>query len=60
MIFWKKRPKKLDILASLLVLSGVVCFFLDSLEPGGILGNILALFSGLAYAGVFLLNDLPD
>ena len=60
MLFWKKKPKKLDILASLLVLSGVVCFFLDSLEMGGMLGNILALLSGLAYAGVFLLNDLPD
>ena len=58
--FWKKRPKRLDILASLLVLSGVVCFFLDSLEMGGMLGNLLALASGLSYAGVFLLNDLPD
>ncbi len=27
---------------------------------GGMLGNILALISGLTYAGVFLLNDMPD
>ena len=37
-----------------------VFFFVDSLEMGGGLGNFLALLSGLAYAGVFLLNDLPD
>lgn len=59
-LFWKKRPEKLDIAACVLVLLGVVCFFVESLEAGGMLGNILALISGLTYAGVFLLNDLPD
>lgn len=59
-LFWKKRPEKLDIAACVLVLLGVVCFFVESLEAGGMLGNVLALFSGLTYAGVFLLNDLPD
>lgn len=60
MVFWKKRPEKLDLIACGLVLAGVVCFFVDSLEMGGMLGNVLALLSGLTYAGVFLLNDLPD
>ena len=50
----------MDVATCFLVLSGVLCFFLDSLELGGLMGNILALFSGLAYAGVFLLNDMPD
>jgi len=59
-VFWKKRPEKLDLIACGLVLAGVVCFFVDSLEMGGMLGNVLALLSGLTYAGVFLLNDLPD
>jgi len=59
-LFWKKRPEKLDITACVLVLLGVVCFFVESLEAGGMLGNVLALISGLTYAGVFLLNDLPD
>ena len=59
-IFWKRRPKRLDILTCLAVLAGVLCFFLDGLEMGGMLGNALALLSGLTYAGVFLLNDLPD
>ncbi len=59
-LFWKKRPQRLDIIICVLVLLGVVCFFVESLEMGGMLGNILALISGITYAGVFLLNDLPD
>ncbi len=59
-LFWKKKPQKLDLATCALVLAGVLCFFVDSLEMGGMLGNALALLSGLSYAGVFLLNDLPD
>lgn len=58
-LFLKKKPKKLDLLACAVVLLGVVCFFVDSLEAGGMAGNILALLSGVSYAGVFLLNDMP-
>lgn len=59
-LFWRKRPTRLDVGACVLVLAGVVCFFVESLDGGGRLGNILALLSGLSYAGVFLMNDLPD
>lgn len=55
-----KKPKKLDLLACGLVLGGVLLFFIDSLSAGGMLGNILALVSGISYAGVFMLNDMPD
>ena len=59
-LFWHKKPTKLDIFACAVVLFGVVCFFVDGLSMGGMLGNFLALVSGLTYAGVFLLNELPD
>ena len=59
-LFWKRKPGKLDVAACAVVLLGVLCFFVDSLEAGGMLGNVLALLSGLTYAGVFLLGDLPD
>ena len=44
----------------ILVLGGVLLFFVDSLSAGGMLGNILALLSGVSYAGVFMMNDMPD
>ncbi|OUN07991.1 hypothetical protein B5G43_04055 [Flavonifractor sp. An92] len=59
-IFWRKKPGRLDLGACAVVLLGVLCFFVDSLEAGDMLGNVLALLSGLSYAGVFLLQDLPD
>lgn len=60
LLFWRKRPQKLDIAVCGVTLLGVTCFFLESLEAGNMLGNVLALASGLSYAGVFLLNDLPN
>lgn len=60
MIFWHKRPQKLDVLACVVVISGVVCFVVDGLEMGGMLGNFLALASGLTNATVYLLRDMPE
>lgn len=59
-LFFRKKPEKLDIAACAVVFGGIIFFFVDSLEMGGGLGNVLALLSGVSYAGVFLLNDLPD
>lgn len=58
--FFHRKPKQLDILACLIVFGGILFFFLDSLAMGGSLGNILALLSGVSYAGVFMMNDMPD
>ena len=58
--FWHRRPERLDVTACFVVLLGVVCFFVDSLEAGDMAVNALALLSGLTYAGVFLLRELPD
>jgi len=60
MLFWRKKPRRLDLITCALAMAGVACFFLDGLETGGMAGNGLALLSGLSYAGVFLLNDMPD
>ncbi len=59
-LFFGKKPKRLDIATCGLVLGGVLLFFIDSLSAGGMLGNVLALLSGVSYAGVFLMNDMPD
>ena len=59
-LFLRRRPTRLDVGACVLVLLGVLCFFVEGLEVGGMAGNVVALVSGLSYAGVFLLNDMPD
>lgn len=60
LLFFRKRPTALDIGACGAVFGGILFFFVDSLETGGGLGNALALLSGLTYAGVFLMNDMPE
>lgn len=60
MLFFKRRPAKLDLAACVLVFGGIVFFFADSLSAGGGAGNFLALLSGVTYAGIFMLNELPD
>lgn len=60
LLVFRRRPGRLDVITCVVVFGGVLFFFVDSLEMGGGLGNILALLSGLCYAGVFLLNDMPD
>lgn len=59
-VFWKRKPQKLDMAVCGVVLLGVLCFFVESLGGGGTAGNLVALCSGVSYAGVFLLNDMPD
>lgn len=59
-LFFKRKIGKLDLWTCILVFGGVMFFFLDSLEMGGGLGNLAALLSGVSYAGVFLMDDLPN
>ncbi len=60
LLFFRRKPTKLDVGACIVVFGGILFFFMDSLSMGGGLGNALALLSGISYAGVFLLNDFPD
>ena len=60
MLFFGKRPQRIDVIACVVVFGGIVFFFLDSLEMGGGIGNLLALISGVTYAGVFLLREMPN
>lgn len=59
-LFFRKKPTRLDLIACAVVFGGVIFFFVDSLGAGNTLGNALALLAGVCYSGVFLLNDLPD
>ena len=52
----KKKPNKLEVSTCFFVLLGIVLFFIDSLTAGNMLGNILALVSGITYALFFIFN----
>jgi len=55
-VFQKRRATRLDIAAVTVILSGIVLFFVEGLAGGNMLGNLIALISGVTFAGVFLCN----
>ena len=55
-LFFHTRPKKYDIVTCIAVLTGVCLFFVDGIRVGNWSGNLLALLSGVCYAGVFMMN----
>jgi drug/metabolite transporter (DMT)-like permease len=59
-VLYKKKPKLSEALAVLITMLGMLLFFADRLDPGQMLGNILALVSGFAFACVFVCNQRPD
>lgn len=58
-LFFKERPKRLDIIACVFIFGGVLCFFMDSLGSGRFVGDVLAVVSGVAYAWVFMSKKVP-
>ena len=59
-LLFGKKPGRLDVIAAALVFAGVICFFVDSLSSGHLAGDLLALLSGIFYAGVFMMNASRD
>ena len=62
LIMWlvfKVRPSKHAVITCIAVMAGITCFFFDELSASGMLGNVLAVISGLTYAGVFFIKKLP-
>ena len=55
-ILYGKKPAKIDIAACAAVFFGVCLFFVDGFRAGNQLGNLLAVISGICYAGVFMMN----
>ena len=57
-IYTKTKPSKEKLFVILIAFVGMIVFFLDSLGGGAIIGNIIAILSGVAFAGVFFINSL--
>jgi len=60
LIAYKKKPTKDEIITCILVFGGIDLFFIDSLSAGNMLGNILAVVSGIGYAFFFVFNSRED
>jgi len=60
LVFYRKKPTLVEVIAVFVTLSGMLLFFADRLDGGGLYGNILAIVSGLTFAGVFVCNKRPD
>ena len=56
-LFFRKKPERLEALSIMIVLCGILFFFFESLSAGKWMGDLLALLSGIFYAGVFMLNQ---
>lgn len=57
---YKQKPRKRDLFALIGVFAGISLFFFEQLQSGHILGDLLALASGLTFAGVFFANKLTN
>ncbi len=55
-LLFREKPNKVDIGATLVLSAGILLFFLESLSGGQILGDILALISGITYALMFMMK----
>ena len=66
LIILKQKPSKLDCCVGVVIFSGILLSMLDTLRGGELpgsnpmLGNLLALLSGVFYAGIFFTSRLPD
>ena len=55
-VIYRQKPGRLDGIISFLVLLGVILFFVDGIRAGNLAGNVIAILSGICYAGVFMMN----
>lgn len=53
--FLKERITKVDWISIFMVMAGMILFFLDKLSTGNMLGNIVAILSGISFAWLVLL-----
>lgn len=59
-LLFHEKPNRRDVLTVMTVFAGILCFFYDSLQTGHIAGDLIAVLSGIFYAGVFMLNTFED
>ena len=56
-IFFKQKARGKDILVVIFSILGVALFFIDKVEAGSLLGNILGICGGILFAISFIYNN---
>ncbi len=65
LIVLKQKPSRLDCCVGVVIFSGILLSMIDTLRGGELpgsnpmMGNLLALLSGVFYAGIFFTSRLP-
>jgi len=54
-IFFKNRLRKSDLVSIIIVMLSLTLFFINKLEIGSLLGNIIGLSSGISFGGMIVL-----
>ena len=57
-LIFRNRPRASALVTALVMIGGIALFFLDGIM--GAWGNVLAIVSGVTYAGVFLIKKMDD
>lgn len=56
-VFYKQKVKRADVIAVVICIAGIALFFFDQLSPGNMIGNCLAIISGICMAIMFTGNS---
>ncbi len=56
-LIFHRKPSRTGIISIAVVLAGILCFFFEGMSTGRWAGDLIALLSGVFYAGVFMLNS---
>ena len=59
-LLFKQRFRKGDLFTVVFTLFGISLFFLDQLSGGSLLGNIIAVLSGLILAGMYIATNRTE
>jgi len=61
MIFLKKKFRRKDYIVVGVTMAGIVLFFMDSITPGNMFGNFIAIMSGMVIAFMYMfLGEAKD
>ena len=58
-LVFREKPRRMDLIACVIVFFGIALFFLDGLGQGNLIGDLFGVLAGIGYAWVFLMNKLP-